>query len=64
MSVKEVLQSLVDDSLVDTEKIGTSVYFWSYPSKAMHTVRDNNGVVLSLSVNLKMFDVYSQITES
>jgi len=41
MSVKEVLQSLVDDSLVDTEKIGTSVYFWSYPSKAMHTVRNN-----------------------
>ncbi|XP_028519506.1 meiotic nuclear division protein 1 homolog [Exaiptasia diaphana] len=38
MSVKEVLQSLVDDNLVDTEKIGTSVYFWSYPSKAMHTV--------------------------
>ncbi|EDO47457.1 predicted protein [Nematostella vectensis] len=37
MSVKEVLQSLVDDGLVDTEKIGTSVYFWSYPSKAMHT---------------------------
>lgn len=40
MSVKEVLQSLVDDNLVDTEKIGTSVYFWSYPSKAMHTVSD------------------------
>ncbi|KAI4456930.1 meiotic nuclear division protein 1 [Holotrichia oblita] len=33
-SVKEVLQSLVDDGLVDTDKIGTSVYFWSFPSKA------------------------------
>ncbi|XP_072944725.1 meiotic nuclear division protein 1 homolog [Epargyreus clarus] len=33
-SVKEVIQSLVDDHLVDTEKIGTSVYFWSFPSKA------------------------------
>ena len=32
-SVKDVLQSLVDDDLVDTEKIGTSVYFWSFPSK-------------------------------
>nr|ACO15174.1 Meiotic nuclear division protein 1 homolog [Caligus clemensi] len=32
-SVKEVVQSLVDDSLVDTDKIGTSVYFWSFPSK-------------------------------
>jgi len=36
MSVKEVLQSLVDDNLVDAERIGTSNYFWSYPSKAMH----------------------------
>ncbi len=33
-SVKDVLQSLVDDSLVDTDKIGTSVYFWAFPSKA------------------------------
>lgn len=38
MSVKEVLQTLVDDNLVDTDKIGTSIYFWAYPSKAMHTV--------------------------
>ena len=38
MSVKEVLQSLVDDNLVDSERIGTSNYFWSYPSKAKHTV--------------------------
>lgn len=34
MSVKDVLQSLVDDNLIDTEKIGTSVYFWAFPSKA------------------------------
>ena len=33
-----MLQSLVDDNLVDTDKIGTSIYFWAYPSKAMHTV--------------------------
>ena len=38
MSVKEVLQSLVDDNLVDSERIGTSNYFWAYPSKAVHTV--------------------------
>ncbi|XP_049876427.1 meiotic nuclear division protein 1 homolog [Pectinophora gossypiella] len=36
-SVKEVLQNLVDDHLVDSEKIGTSVYFWSFPSKARNT---------------------------
>ncbi len=38
MSVKDVLQSLVDDAMVDTERIGTSNYFWSYPSKALHSV--------------------------
>nr|CAD7430477.1 unnamed protein product [Timema monikensis] len=33
-SVKDVLQSLVDDGLVDSEKVGTSVYFWSYSNKS------------------------------
>ncbi|NXC38423.1 MND1 protein, partial [Penelope pileata] len=36
MSVKEILQSLVDDGMVDTDKIGTSNYFWAFPSKALH----------------------------
>ncbi|KAI4347034.1 hypothetical protein L6164_007883 [Bauhinia variegata] len=31
-SVKDVVQSLVDDDLVLKDKIGTSVYFWSFPS--------------------------------
>jgi len=39
MSVKDVLQSLVDDNLVDQERIGTSNYFWSYPSKVINTKR-------------------------
>lgn len=33
-SVKEVLQSLVDDDMVHAEKIGVSNYFWSFPSEA------------------------------
>ncbi|KAM4807691.1 meiotic nuclear division protein 1 homolog [Rhinophrynus dorsalis] len=36
MSVKEILQSLVDDGMVDSERIGTSNYFWAFPSKALH----------------------------
>jgi len=36
-TVKDVIQSLVDDGLVDTDKIGTSVYFWAFPSKAINT---------------------------
>ena len=38
MSVKDVLMSLVHDGLVDTDKIGTSVYFWAFPSKAAQKV--------------------------
>lgn len=30
-SVKDVVQKLVEDGLVETDKIGTSVYFWSFP---------------------------------
>ncbi|XP_026158396.1 meiotic nuclear division protein 1 homolog [Mastacembelus armatus] len=37
MTVKEVLQSLVDDNMVDCERVGTSNYYWSFPSKALHT---------------------------
>lgn len=32
-SVKDVLQALVDDGLVTSEKIGTSIYFWSFPGE-------------------------------
>ncbi|RCN27795.1 hypothetical protein ANCCAN_26467, partial [Ancylostoma caninum] len=37
-SVKEVTQSLVDDGLVECEKIGTFVCYWAFPSKASQTV--------------------------
>ncbi|RWS21231.1 meiotic nuclear division protein 1-like protein [Leptotrombidium deliense] len=33
-TVKEVVQSLVDDNLVESDKIGSSIYYWSFPSKA------------------------------
>uniref|UniRef100_A0A8C6PLQ6 Meiotic nuclear division protein 1 homolog n=1 Tax=Nothobranchius furzeri TaxID=105023 RepID=A0A8C6PLQ6_NOTFU len=36
MTVKEVLQSLVDDNMVDTERVGTSNYYWAFPSKALN----------------------------
>ncbi|KAF4621435.1 hypothetical protein D9613_000676 [Agrocybe pediades] len=32
-SVKDVLQSLVDDGLVQADKIGSSNFFWSFPSQ-------------------------------
>jgi hypothetical protein len=39
-TVKDVLQSLVDDRLVTAEKIGSSNFFWSFPSTALQT-REN-----------------------
>eukprot|EP00752_Nemacystus_decipiens_P007993 g7141.t1 len=33
VTVKEVNQSLVDDGLVDLDKIGAANFFWSFPSK-------------------------------
>lgn len=30
-AVKDILQALVDDDLVRTEKIGTSTYYWRFP---------------------------------
>ncbi|XP_043578768.1 meiotic nuclear division protein 1 homolog isoform X2 [Bombus pyrosoma] len=32
-AVKDVLQTLVDDDLIRSEKIGTSVYFWVFPGE-------------------------------
>ena len=35
-TVKDVIQGLVDDGFVDTDKIGTFNYFWAFPSKALY----------------------------
>ncbi|KAI6000554.1 meiotic nuclear division protein 1, partial [Pisolithus albus] len=39
-TVKEVLQSLVDDRLVQTDKIGSSNFFWSFPSERGNVIRN------------------------
>ncbi|CAO3623869.1 unnamed protein product [Mucor fragilis] len=39
-SIKDILMGLVDDGLVTTDKIGTSNYFWSYPSAVIQTKRN------------------------
>ena len=33
MQVKELVQSLVDDDMIDTDKIGISTYYWAFKSK-------------------------------
>ena len=39
-TIKDILTSLTDDGLVDTDKIGTSVYYWALPSKAIKSRQD------------------------
>jgi hypothetical protein len=38
MAIKDILQSLVDDAMVDTDKVGSANYFWAFPSKAASAV--------------------------
>jgi hypothetical protein len=40
-TIKEVLDSLVGDSLVEVDKIGSSNFYWSLPSK-IYQVKKNN----------------------
>ncbi|XP_034394670.1 meiotic nuclear division protein 1 homolog isoform X2 [Cyclopterus lumpus] len=52
MSVKDVLQSLVDDNMVDCERVGTSNYYWAFPSKALNARKH------------KLDELQSQISEA
>lgn len=36
-SIKDVNTSLMDDSLITTDKIGSGIFFWSFPSAALHS---------------------------
>ena len=38
-AVKDVVQGLVDDKLIDTDRIGASTYFWSFPSESVTNKR-------------------------
>ncbi|KAK3860930.1 hypothetical protein Pcinc_021624 [Petrolisthes cinctipes] len=57
-AVKEIVQSLVDDAMVDTDKIGTGVYFWAFPSKAIsirkRKIDDQNDKLQEVNKKLKI----------
>ncbi|XP_047272203.1 meiotic nuclear division protein 1 homolog isoform X3 [Homo sapiens] len=59
MSVKEVLQSLVDDGMVDCERIGTSNYYWAFPSKALHARKHKLEVLESQMKKLRHREIKS-----
>ena len=65
-TVKDVLQSLVDDDLVKQEKIGSSNYFWSFPSEASVKI-ESELVNLERSIEevaAKKADMESQIKKA
>jgi len=39
-TIKDVNQSLVDDNMVETDRIGAGAFFWAFPSKGL-TTRQN-----------------------
>ena len=39
-TIKDILTNLVDDGHVDSEKIGSSIYYWSLPSKALKSRKE------------------------
>eukprot|EP00462_Mataza_sp_D1_P000367 CAMPEP_0175090240 /NCGR_PEP_ID=MMETSP0086_2-20121207/1224_1 /TAXON_ID=136419 /ORGANISM="Unknown Unknown, Strain D1" /LENGTH=203 /DNA_ID=CAMNT_0016362823 /DNA_START=10 /DNA_END=621 /DNA_ORIENTATION=- len=48
-SVKDVLQGLCDDGMIDSDKIGSGNFFWAFPSKAS-SLRHNKIARLKSSI--------------
>ena len=46
-SIKDVNKELCDDGLVSTDKIGSGVFFWSFPSAQLHARKKDYDVVES-----------------
>ena len=44
-SIKDVNKELCDDGLVSTDKIGSGVFFWSFPSATLHARKQENDAV-------------------
>ncbi|XP_020528628.1 meiotic nuclear division protein 1 homolog isoform X3 [Amborella trichopoda] len=64
-TVKDVVQSLVDDDLVSKDKIGSSVYFWSLPSCAGNQLRNAYSKLESdIASSKKRFDELVQQRDS
>ena len=44
-SIKDVNKELCDDGLVSTDKIGSGVFFWAFPSATFHSLKQEEGAV-------------------
>lgn len=60
MIVKELLQGLVADNLVETEKIGSSSYYWSLPSRIsqvkFNSIEGNKALITQLKESIAATD--------
>ena len=67
MVVKEVLQAVIDDRLIDSDKIGSSIFYWAFPSKAAHMVHPSHfnqiSTVLSFALLSVALDVFWDLME-
>lgn len=52
-TIKDVNQSLVDDDLVHNDKIGSAVFFWSFPAEAFVKKQNEKETLLSQIANAK-----------
>ncbi|KAJ8448333.1 hypothetical protein Cgig2_021961 [Carnegiea gigantea] len=62
-SVKDVIQSLVDDDLVLKDKIGSSIYFWSLPSTAGNQDEREEALNELQSVELKHNELKAELAQ-
>ena len=52
IAVKDVNQSLVDDNLISSDKIGAGNFYWCFPSKTYTDLNAKKTVLTEMSVNI------------
>lgn len=65
-SIKDVLQSLIDDDIVHQERIGSANYFWSFPSEASVLLENETEKTKQTieSTQLKKAEIQKELEES
>jgi FtsZ-binding cell division protein ZapB len=63
-SVMDVVKELVDDNEVNSDKIGTSVYFWSFPSETANKKQNQiNSLTTEIEILKSRLSVLQKETE-
>ncbi|KAK0087094.1 hypothetical protein PV325_001763 [Microctonus aethiopoides] len=59
-TVKDVLQALVDDGFVHTDKIGSTIYYWTFPGEKImqleQRIADSNRSIVEAEFKLQKLD--------